>query len=148
MNQETDAQLNQRMHVTARRLAGLTHEQVMDTMRNSAQAVAEHLNAQGIPIKSKRFRPDVGPVQIDMIVISEKVSKPEPAFKLQFEIEGGMGVTFTIKLLEFIKDPAEYMRDLLQQLAPMRRNVLRMRTQKREINSRIYDALTQGAANG
>ena len=148
MNQETDAQLNERMHVTARRLAGLTHDQVMDTMRNSAQAVAEHLNSQGIPIKSKRFRPDIGPVQVDMIVISEKVTKPEPAFKLQFEVEGGMGVTFTIKLLEFIEDPAAYMRDIMQQLGPMRRNVLRMRTDKRELNNRIYDALTRGVANG
>ncbi|MGM0858652.1 MAG: hypothetical protein ACQEW0_16465 [Pseudomonadota bacterium] len=145
---ETDSALQRRMHVTARRLAGMTHEQVLDSMRNGAQAVAEHLNEQGIPIKSRRFRPDVGPVQIDMIVIEETVTKPEPAMRLQFEVEGGMGVTLNIKLLEFIKDPAAYVRDIMQQLGPMRRNVVRLRNNKRELNSRMYEALTQGAANG
>ncbi|NWO10168.1 hypothetical protein HLV40_07125 [Chromohalobacter salexigens] len=132
---------------TAHKLGGLSHDEVLSIMRDSAQAVANELVQQGLPIQSKRFRPDVGPVQIDMIVIEEKVTKPEPAFRLQFEAEGDLGVTLTIKLLEFIKDPGDYIRGLLEQLGPMRRNVMRMRTDKRELNSRIYDALT-GGANG
>ena len=145
---EPDGDLQRRMGRTAHKLAGLTHDEVLSIMRDSAKSIAEELVAQGIPLETKRFRPDVGPIQIDMIVIEETVTKPEPAFRLQFEVEGGMGITLTIKLLEFLKDPAQYVRDLFTQLGPMRRNMLRMRTQKQELNSRIYDALTKGAANG
>lgn len=132
---------------TAGRLAGMTHTQVEQLMRDGARMIAEALVQHGIPQPSRRFRPDVGPVQIDMIVISEKVSRPEPGMRLQFEVEGNMGVTFNIKLLEFVRDPAAYVRDLVEHLAPMRRNVQRMRTHKRELNARIYDALTQGGAH-
>lgn len=145
----TDApgDLQGRVNSTALKVAGLSHTQIMGLMRDSARAVAEQLVEAGIPIKSERFRPDVGPVQIDMIVIEEKVTRPEPAMRLQFEVSGGMGVTFNIKLLEFIKDPASYVKDLFKQLGPMRRNVQRMRQNKREISNRMYHALTQGAAN-
>jgi len=145
---EPNGDLQRRMQRTASKLAGLSREEVLSIMRDSARAIAEELVKQGIPIETQRFRPDVGPIQIDMIVIEEKVTKPEPGMRLQFEVEGGMGVTLTIKLLEFLKDPAQYVRDLFSQLGPMRRNVLRMRTNKRERNSRFYDALTKGAANG
>lgn len=145
---EPNGDLQRRMQRTAHKLGGLSHDEVLSIMRDSAKAIADELVGQGIPVESKRFRPDVGPVQIDMIVIQEKPTRPEPAFRLQFEAEGGMGITLTIKLLEFLKDPAAYVRDLFEHLGPMRRNVLRLRTNKREINARIYDALTTGAANG
>lgn len=83
-----------------------------------------------------------------MIIIEEKVSTPEPGMRLQFDVEGGMGVTFTIKLLEFLQDPKGYVTDLFTQLGPMRRNIQRMRTHKRAADAAIYRALTQGAANG
>lgn len=140
--------LNRRTGKTARRFAGMSHKQVMSSMRSSAEAVAEHLKREGIPANTGRWRPDCGPIQIDMIVIQEKVSKPEPAFRLQFDIEGGMGVTLNIKLMEFIRDPKAYMADIMNQLGPMRRNVQRMRANKRAINDRMYDALTKGAAHG
>lgn len=141
------AEDGRRAQRTVARLSGMSRAEVEAMMRDGARTIAEALNERGIPTPSRRFRPDVGPVQIDMIVISEKVSQPEPGMRLQFEVEGSMGVTFNIKLLEFAKDPAGYVRDLFEQLPPMRRNVQRMRTNKREINARIYDALTQGAAN-
>lgn len=140
--------LNRRMVKTANRFAGMTREQVLDSMRGCAKAVAEHLQSQNIPANTGRWRPDCGPVQIDMVVIEEKVSKPEPAFRLQFDIEGGMGVTLNIKLLEFVRDPKAYMAELMTQLGPMRRNVQRMRSNKRAINDRMYDALTKGVAHG
>lgn len=133
---------------TASRLAGMSRTQVEQLMRDGARMIAEALVQHGIPQPSRRFRPDVGAVQIDMIVISEKVSQPEPGMRLQFEVEGNMGVTFNIKLLEFVRDPAAYVRDLFEHLAPMRRNMLRMRRHKRDADTAIYRALTQGAANG
>lgn len=150
MSQHTapDGDLQRRTQRTAHRLTGMTYDEVAAVMRDSAKAVAEQLVEQGIPVDTGRFRPDVGPVQVDMIVIQEKISNPEPGMRLQFDIEASMGVTLTIKLLEFLKDPAQYVRDLFEQLGPMRRNVLRMRAEKRDRNSKLYDALTKGGAHG
>jgi len=132
---------------TASRLAGLTHRDVEKLMRDGARMIAEQLVQHGVPEPSRRFRPDVGPVQIDMIVIEEKVTQPQPGMRLQFEIEGGMGVTINIKLVEFIKDPTAYVRDLFEHLGPMRRNVLRLRRHKRDASEAIYRALTQRGTN-
>lgn len=141
------AEDSRRAQRTVARLSGMSRAEVEAMMRDGARMIAEALVQHGIPKPSRRFRPDVGPVQIDMIVISEKVSQPEPGMRLQFEVEGNMGVTFNIKLLEFVRDPAGYVRDLFEHLGPMRRNVQRMRTNKRELNARIYGALTQGGAH-
>lgn len=143
-----DADTQRRAQRTASKLAGLTHREVEALMRDGAKAIAETLIEAGIPIDTPRFRPDVGPVQIDMIIIEEKVTQPQPGMRLQFDVDGGMGVTLTIKLIEFIKDPEAYVRDLFTQLGPMRRNVLRLRRHKRDANDAIYRALTEGAANG
>lgn len=144
---EPTSDQQRRMQRTAHKLGGLSRDEVPSIMRDSAKAIADELIRAGIPIESPRFRPDVGPVQIDMIVIEEKVTHPEPAMRLQFEAEGGLGITLNIKLLEFIRDPEAYVRDLFEHLGPMRRNVLRLCRQKRDADEAIYQALTQGAAN-
>lgn len=138
----------QRARTAALRLAGLQGRDVEALARDAAMGIAQELVKHGIPIPSKKIRPDVGNVQIDMIIIEEKVSAPEPGMRLQFDVEGGMGVTFNVKLLEFLDDPAGYVTDLFKQLGPMRRNVQRMRSHKRAADAAIYRALTQGAANG
>lgn len=138
----------QRANTAVLRLAGLQSRDIEKLARDSAMGIAQELMKHQIPIPSKKIRPDVGNVQIDMIIIEEKVSAPEPGMRLQFDVEGGMGVTFTIKLLEFLADPKGYVTDLFTQLGPMRRNVQRMRTHKRAADAAIYRALTQGAANG
>ena len=141
-----DSSQQQRANTAALRLAGLQSRDIEKLARDSAMGIAQELMKHQIPIPSKKIRPDVGNVQIDMIIIEEKVSTPEP--RLQFDVEGGMGVTFTIKLLEFLQDPKGYVTDLFTQLGPMRRNVQRMRSHKRAADAAIYRALTQGAANG
>lgn len=133
---------------TAFKLTGMTHDQVKALMRDSAKQIAELLIAHDIPIASKRHRPDVGPVQIDMIVVQERITHPEPGFRLAFDIEGDLGVTFTVKLLELLEDPAGYTRNLLQQLGPMRRNMMRRRRDTQELNRRLYQAVTEGASHG
>lgn len=138
----------QRARTAALRLAGLQSRDIEKFARDAAMGIAQELMKYGIPIPSKRFRPDVGHVQIDMIIIEEKVTTPEPGMRLQFEVEGNMGVTFNVKLLEFLDDPAGYITDLFKQLGPMRRNVQRMRTHKRAADAAMYRAITQGAANG
>ncbi|NYT74249.1 hypothetical protein HZU72_17705 [Halomonas sp. QX-2] len=143
-----DSSQQQRANTAALRLAGLQSRDIEKLARDSAMGIAQELMKHQIPIPSKKIRPDVGNVQIDMIIIEEKVSAPEPGMRLQFDVEGGMGVTFTIKLLEFLQDPKGYVTDLFTQLGPMRRNIQRMRTHKRAADAAIYRALTQGAANG
>lgn len=143
-----DRSQQQRARTAALRLAGLQSRDIEKFARDAAMGIAQELTKHGIPIPSKRFRPDVGHVQIDMIIIEEKVTTPEPGMRLQFEVEGNMGVTFNIKLLELLDDPAGYVTNLFKQLGPMRRNVQRMRTHKRAADAAIYKALTQGAANG
>lgn len=142
-----DGDTKRRAQRTASRLSGLTHHDVEKLMRDGARMIAEALIQHKVAVPSKRFRPDVGPIQIDMIVIEEKVTQPQPGMRLQFEIEGGMGVTFNIKLAELVKDPAGYVRDLFEHLGPMRRNVLRRRRHKRALDDAFYQSLTQGAAN-
>lgn len=144
---EPTGDLQSRMHSSANKLAGYSRSEVLALMRDGAKVIAEQLVAADIPIQSRRFRPDVGSVQIDMAVIEGKVSRPEPAMQLQFEVEGGLGITLNIKLMEFVADPAGYVKDLFSHLGPMRRNVLKMRTNRRESNSRLYEAMTKGAAN-
>lgn len=143
-----DSAQQQRTNTAVLRLAGLQSRDIEKLARDSAMGIAQELMKHQIPIPSKKIRPDVGNVQIDMIIIEEKVSTPEPGMRLQFDVEGGMGVTFTIKLLEFLADPKGYVTNLFTQLGPMRRNVQRMRTHKRAADAAIYRALTQGAANG
>ncbi|WP_427030900.1 hypothetical protein [Halomonas sp. H2] len=143
-----DSTQQQRANTAVLRLAGLQSRDIEKLARDSAMGIAQELMKYGIPIPTKRFRPDVGYVQIDMVIIEEKVSTPEPGMRLQFEVEGNMGVTFNVKLLEFLDDPAGYITDLFKQLGPMRRNVQRMRTHKRAADAAIYRAITQGAANG
>lgn len=138
----------QRARTAGLRLAGLQAREIETFARDAAMGIAQELMKHGIPIPTKRFRPDVGHVQIDMIIIEEKVTTPEPGMRLQFEVEGNMGVEFNVKLLEFLSDPAGYITDLFKQLGPMRRNVQRMRSHKRAADAAIYKALTQGAANG
>lgn len=142
-----DSLKQQRSHTAALRLAGLQSRDIEKFARDAAMGIAQELMKHGIPIPTKRFRPDVGNVQIDMVIIEERVSTPEPGIRLQFEAEGSMGVTFNVKLLEFLEDPAGYVTDLFTQLGPMRRNVQRMRTNKRAADAAIYQALTKGAAN-
>lgn len=137
----------QRARTAALRLSGLQPREIEKFARDAATMIAQELGKHGIPIASKRFRPDVGHVQIDMIIIEEKVTTPEPGMRLQFEVQGNMGVEFNVKLLEFLDDPAGYVIDLFTQLGPMRRNVQRMRTHKRAVDAAFYKALTQGAAN-
>lgn len=129
----------------AHRLTGMSRQQVMDLMRDAARQISEQLVEAGIPVQSKRNRPDVGPVQIDMIVIQEKPTKPEPGMRLSFDIENDMGVTLNIKFLEFMEDPGAYTRNLFSQLAPMRRNMERRRRNHKAANNAIYKALTEGA---
>lgn len=143
-----DSAQQQRARTAALRLAGLQAREVETFARDAAMAVAQELTKHKIPIPSKQIRPDVGHVQIDMIIIEEKVTTPEPGMRLTFDVEGNMGVTLNIKLLEFMDDPKAYITDLFTQLGPMRRNVQRMRTHKRAADAAIYRALTQGAANG
>lgn len=143
-----DSSLQQRARTAALRLSGLQGREIEKFARDAAMGIAQELMNHSIPIPTKRFRPDVGHVQIDMILIEEKVTTPEPGMRLQFEVEGNMGVTFNVKLLEFLDDPAGYITDLFKQIGPMRRNVQRMRTHKRAADAAIYRALTQGAANG
>lgn len=138
----------QRARTAALRLAGLQSRDIEKFARDAAMGIAQELMKYGIPIHSNRFRPDVGHVQIDMMIIEEKVTTPEPGMRLQFEVEGNMGVTFNVKLLEFLDDPAGYITDLFKHLGPMRRNVQRMRTHKRAADAAIYRAITQGAVNG
>ena len=130
---------------TAYRLTGMSHDQVVATMRDYGRQIAEELTRHGIPVPSKRHRPDVGHVQIDTIVIQEKVSHPEPGIRIAFDVEGDLGVTFTVKLLELLEDPAEYLRNLLNQLGPMRRNMMRRRRDRKALDAAFYKALTQGA---
>lgn len=139
-----DGDISRRAGNTAYRLNGMTRAEVTELMRDAARTIAEQLIEAGIPTASERFRPDVGPVQIDMIVIEERVTRPEPGMRLQFEVEGDMGVTLNIKLLEFAADPAGYIRDLFAQLAPMRRNVMRLRRNKQDANRAIYRAIGGG----
>lgn len=148
INTTPDSSQQQRARTAALRLSGLQSREIEKFARDAAMGIAQELTKHGIPIPSKRFRPDVGHVQIDMIIIEEKVSTPEPGMRLQFEVEGNMGVEFNVKLLEFLQDPKGYITDLFTQLGPMRRNVQRMRTHKRAADAAIYKALTQGAANG
>jgi hypothetical protein len=83
-----------------------------------------------------------------MIVIQEKPSKPEPGMRLVFDIEGNMGVTLTIKFLEFLEDPGGYTKNLFSQLPPMQRNMSRRRRDHTNANRAIYKALTEGAQHG
>lgn len=133
---------------TAAKLAGVRSvDQMHALMRDIGKALAEQLVAAGIPITSRRFRPDVGPVQIDLAFIEEMPSRPEPLIRLQFEVEGEMGVDLKVKLVDFLRDPQGYTQGLFQHLAPMRRNVLRRRRDRRALDTTIYAAI-QGAANG
>lgn len=147
INTKPDSSQQQRARTAALRLSGLQSRDIEKFARDAAMGIAQELMKYGIPIPSKRFRPDVGYVQIDMVIIEEKVSTPEPGIHLQFEVEGNMGVTFNVKLLEFLQDPKGYITDLFTQLGPMRRNVQRMRTHKRAADAAIYRTLTQGATN-
>ncbi|MDT8895646.1 hypothetical protein RSO41_13390 [Halomonas sp. I1] len=140
-----DAGAQRRAGNTAFDLTGKTQEQVQQMMRDAAQSIAEMLNQHGIPLETGRWRPDVGPVQIDMIVIEERVTKPEPGMRLQFDTQGSMGVTLNVKLREFADDPSGYVRDLFAQLAPMRRNIMRLRRNKQDATKAIYSRLTGGA---
>lgn len=132
----------------AYQLTGMSGDQIMAFMRDAARRIADELIKAEIPVESKRHRPDVGPIQIDMVVIQEKVSKPEPGMRLAFDIEGEMGVTLMIKLFELLEDPDEYVRNLFAQLGPMRRNMARRRRDTRAANEAIHKALTKGAQNG
>lgn len=133
---------------TVAKLSGVRSvDEMNDLMRDVAKALAEQMVADDIPIKSRRFRPDVGPVQIDLAFIEEVPSRPEPLIRLQFEVEGNMGVDLKIKLVEFLEDPKRYVQHLFTHLAPMRRNVLRLRERRRNLDASIYQSL-QGAANG
>ncbi|WP_280568244.1 hypothetical protein [Chromohalobacter sp. 296-RDG] len=140
-----DAGAQRRAGNTAYNLSGKTREQVSQLMSDAARSIAEALIEQGIPINTGRFRPDVGPVQVDMIVIEERVTRPEPAMRLQFDTEGSMGITLNVKIREYASDPAGYMRDVLDHLGPMRRNVMRLRRNKQDANQAIYRALTGSA---
>ncbi|WP_163557577.1 hypothetical protein [Halomonas sp. NO4] len=134
---------------TAARLANVRSvDQLEDVMRTIGRALAEQLAEADIPIKSRRFRPDVGHVQIDNCIAEEKVTKPHPVVRLQFEVDGGMGIDLKVKVVDFLTDPAGYTRDLFAHLGPMRRNVLRLRQEKRELNNAFYKALTEGSGDG
>lgn len=88
-----DSSQQQRANTAALRLAGLQSRDIEKLARDSAMGIAQELMKHKIPIPSKKIRPDVGNVQIDMIIIEEKVSTPEPGMRLQFDVEGGMGST-------------------------------------------------------
>lgn len=133
---------------TAARLAGVRSvDQLEDLMRDIGKTIANELMRADIPVETPRFRPDVGHVQIDNCIVTERVTKPHPVIRLQFEVAGHMGVDFKIKLVEFLQDPAGYVRDLFAHLGPMRRNTLKMREHKRQVNDAVYRATT-GAAHG
>lgn len=130
------------------KLTGMTHAQVQDFMRDMGRRVAEEVTKYSIAVPSKRHRPDVGYCQIDLGTVRERVSKPEPIVQVAFDVEGDMGVTLKLKLMDFIEDPENYLRDIFQQLGPMRRNVLRRRRHTQDANQAIYRALTEGPRNG
>lgn len=130
------------------KLTGMTHAQVTDFMRDMGRQVAEEVTKHNIAIPSKKHRPDVGYCQIDLGVVRERVSQPEPIVQVAFDIEGDMGVTLKLKLMDFLEDPENYLRDIFQQLGPMRRNVARRRRHTQDANAAIYRAITEGRFHG
>lgn len=130
------------------KLTGMTHEQVRQFMRDLGKSVADEIMKREIATPSKKHRPDVGNIQIDLGVVRDKISEPEPVVQLSFDIEGDFGVKLKLKLLDYLEDPEGYIRDIFQQLGPMRRNMQRRRRHHRDANEAIYKALTGGAANG
>ena len=119
------------------------------TQREIAVVVARAVAKAALPIPSGKFRNDVDHIQIDPVVIEAKVTQPKSGVRLQFEVEGGYGITLNVKLEEFEASPMAYLKDLFKQLHPMLRNCQRLRNNKRLMNQAMYDILTKGAsANG
>lgn len=118
------------------------------TQREVAVAVAQAIAQTGLPKPSTRFRDDLHHIQIDPIIIEERVTDRRPGVQLQFEAEGEFGVKLNVDLTEFAKNPGEYLGDLFSHLKPMLRNGIRLRHDKQAMNAKIYDILTRGAANG
>jgi hypothetical protein len=116
------------------------------TQREIAVVVAQAVAKAALPIPSGKFRNDVDHIQIDPIVIEAKVTQPKPGIRLQFEVEGGYGVTLNVTLKEFEASPVAYLQDLFKQLHPMLRNCQRLRNNKRLMNQAMYDILTEGVA--
>lgn len=128
------------------KLTGMTHEQIRQFMREIGAAFSNELMNREIPVSGSRNRHDVAYCQIDTVVIRERVSKPEPATRIKFDIEGNFGVTLTIKLMDYLANPEGYAQDLFRQLGPLRRNMERRRKSERATSDAIYRALTKGGS--
>ncbi|WP_428398296.1 hypothetical protein [Marinobacter salarius] len=119
------------------------------TQREIAAIVAKSISETGLPIPSGKIRNDHEHIQIDPIVLEKRVTQPKLGVRLQFMTRDEFKVDFNVSVEEFEADPHGYMTDLFEHLGRMLRNGLKMRKNKRLLNSAVYDILTkEAAANG
>lgn len=122
----------------------------MSTVTVDGRQVAEYFakEVQRIAVPSRRVRPDIGDVQVDMFKQTHGATKEHHFVRLKFDVEGNRGVELNVRLDQFAADPAGYARDILGQLAPILRDTMRLRERRKQTDQIVYDYLTQGAANG
>ena len=116
--------------------------------REVAVLFAQTIAKAGLPIPSGRYRNDVDGIQIDPIVIEERVTRPKLGVRLQFMTKGEFGVALNIDMEQFAADPKGYTVDTFENLGRLLRDSGRRRHTKRAETAALYDLLTQGAANG
>ena len=117
------------------------------TQREIAVIVAKAVSATGLPVADEQIRNDVKYIQIDPILLEEKVTDPHLGVRVRFMTKDRFSIDLNIDCRHFCEDPKGYMTDIFENLKRMVGNAHIRRHQKREETLAIYNHLTKGAAN-
>lgn len=118
------------------------------SQREIAVLMAQTIAKAGLPVPCGRYRNDVDGIQIDPIIIEQRVTKPKLGVRIRFMTRDDFGVDFNIDVEEFAASPQSYTLNMFEQLGRMLRDGSRRRHTKREETAVLYDLMTKGAANG
>lgn len=124
-------------------IVGRIQTDAIDRDKQEAAQVAQYIAPylQEISVPHPDVRRDIGNVQVDFGYSHWGATKHDPICRLSFRIPGNLGGELNIKLADFRADPAEYTRDLLAHLGPMRRNAERLRVRKQAATHAIHKAM-------